>query len=92
MQAKDEAEGMKEAEPSAVIEGEGQNLRAECGKVGWWIVEQEEERPGERILLPHKGGNTFHMQKKKKTHTNQSVTLLEYGPVFHLSCELWGGG
>lgn len=66
MQAKNEAEGMKEAEPSAVIEGEGQNLHAECGKVGWWIVEQEEERPGERILLPHKGGNTFHMQKEKK--------------------------
>lgn len=34
MQAKNEAEGMKEAEPSAVIEGEGQNLHAECGKVG----------------------------------------------------------
>lgn len=27
------AEGMKEAGPSAVIEGEGQNLHAECGKV-----------------------------------------------------------
>lgn len=29
-------------------------------------MEQEEERLGERILLPHKGGNTFHMQKEKK--------------------------
>lgn len=34
MQVKNAAEGMKEAEPSAVIEGEGQNLHAECGKVG----------------------------------------------------------
>lgn len=56
---------MKEAEPSAVIEGEGQTPHAERGKVEWWIVEQEEERPGERILLPQKEKkkSMFHMQE-----------------------------
>lgn len=73
-----------------VIEGEGQNMHAECGKREWWIVEQEEERPWERILLPQKGEKRSFICRENQNHWKQRFILLGPGSVWHLLCVLWG--